>query len=281
MNIPLNSVMSEAYEALMAIGFGSNEARAYCALLDKSPANGYQIAQKSGIPRAKVYECLQRLVARGAAVQVETQGDEARFFAPTDPKELISSIEDGLNSAVDRARNALDNYQGSPQVVEVLWRVNSQQDLILRGQKLTRDARKTLHVAIWPEEFQALYPDISDAVNRGVKTALVLYGPHPELENLQKICPGAILHSRTKRSAVPIMGRQFVLVADRERCITGSIFKDDVVEGVFTLNLGLVTNAVDLVNHEIYLERVMVEVGEPLTQRFGPDLEKLDPFRSI
>ena len=44
------------------------------------------------------------------------------------------------------------------------------------------------------------------------------------------------------------------------------------------MNLGLVTNAVDLVNHEIYLERVMVAAGKPITEIFGRDLDKLDPF---
>jgi len=35
---------------------------------------------------------------------------------------------------------------------------------------------------------------------------------------------------------------------------------------------------VDLVNHEIYLERVMTAAGESLVAIFGPDLEKLDAF---
>ncbi len=280
MVIPSKNPMHEAGEALMNIGFGSNEARAYCALLIKSPANGYQVAQQSGIPRAKVYECLGRLVARGAAVHVESQDKEARLYAPTDPRELLNGIEDGLNSAVSQARKALDSWQRNPQVVEVLWRITSRQDLVIRGKKLTREAKNTLHIAIWPEEFDALLPEFLKAVDRNVKIALVLYSTHPGIDKFREKCSGAILHARTKRNAVPVMGRQFVLVSDRERCITGSIFENDNVEGVFTLNLGLVTNAVDLVNHEIYLERIMVEVGKPLEEIFGSDLEKLDPFNT-
>lgn len=275
-NTPITA--QAAHEALMTLGFGNYEARAYCALLKKSPANGYQIAQESGIPRAKIYECLQRLVSRGAAIQVESQDADARLFAPTDTTALIDSIEDGLTSAVKNARDALEKLRQRPQVLEVLWRITSQQDIIERGLKLTETAEKTLHVAIWAEEFDALVPSLRAAVDRGVQLALVLYSPHAALAELQSHCTGAILHSRTKRQAIPVMGRQFVLVADRHRCISGSIFPDNRVEGVFTLNLGLVTNAVDLVNHEIYLERVMVEVGKPLAEIFGADLERLDPF---
>lgn len=39
--------MQEALEALIATGFSEYEARAYCALLAQSPANGYQMAKRS------------------------------------------------------------------------------------------------------------------------------------------------------------------------------------------------------------------------------------------
>ena len=268
----------ETQRRLMAIGFGSYEARAYCALLMKSPANGYQVAQQSGIPRAKIYECLERLVARGAAVLVETGDSDTRLYAPTDPDQLVEQMGEGINASLKAAREALGRYRRNPGTVEVLWRVTSPRDLVSRGKRLTDDAGDTLHVAIWAEEFDAILPHLMAAVERGVRLALVLYSYHPGIDRLRKNNGGVILHSRTKRLAIPVMGRQYVLVADGRKCITGSIFPDNNVEGVFTHNLGLVTNAVDLVNHEIYLERVMVALGDRLTGAFGEDLEKLDPF---
>ena len=77
-----------------------------------------------------------------------------------------------------------------------------------------------------------------------------------------------------------MLGRQFILVADRARCITGSIFPDNDVEGVFSLNRGLVTNAIDLVNHEIYHERILTSVKTPVEKVFGADLALLDAFDS-
>lgn len=275
----MDNRLKDAHDALMALGFGNYEAKAYCALLTRSPANGYQVAQASGIPRAKIYECLQRLVSRGAAIQVESQDNAARLFAPTDPKELLNNIAGGLEASMGRARNALEHFKDAPRMVEVLWRITSRQDLVDRGRKLANDANETLHAAIWSEEFAKLLPNLLTAAERGIRIALVLYDPHPGLADLQKLCPGVIQHNRSKRQAIPVMGRQFVLVADMERCISGSLFPNNVVEGVFTMNLGLVTNAIDLVNHEIYLERVMVAAGQHITDIFGNDLDKLDPFK--
>ena len=78
----------DTFKTLGELGFSDYEARAYCALLDAAPANGYQVAGLSGVPRAKIYEVLDKLVARGAAVRVEGKGHDGRMFAPTDPKEL-------------------------------------------------------------------------------------------------------------------------------------------------------------------------------------------------
>jgi sugar-specific transcriptional regulator TrmB len=74
MVVHVDNSIRDTYEALMAVGFGDYEARAYCALLLQSPANGYQVAKQSGIPRGKIYECLERLVARGAARRLTVPG---------------------------------------------------------------------------------------------------------------------------------------------------------------------------------------------------------------
>lgn len=268
----------DPFKALSDLGFGDYEAKAYCALLAQAPSNGYQVAQRSGVPRAKVYEVLERLVARGAAVRVEGQGKEGRLFAPTSPDLLISHIEQETRAACEDAREALERYQSDPKVVEVLWRVTSESDLIARGRSLADDAAHTLHIALWAEEFDVLLPSVLAAMDRGVRIAMILYSHHNGLARLRERGAGAVQHTRSKHHAVPMMGRQFVLVADRDKCITGSIFAEGVVEGVFTMNRGLVTNAIDLVNHEIFTERILVEVGKPVWDVFGKYLGKLDAF---
>ncbi len=270
--------MSDIDDALHAIGFSDYEARAYIELLNRSPANGYQVAKQSGIPRAKIYECLERLLDRGAVARVESPDPSARLYAPVDPTQLIDQLQEGSARAYSRARLKLESFRSDSRTVEVLWRVTSQKDLIRRGLALTTEAQETLHVAVWSEEFEAILESLLHASERGVRIALVLYSTHRGLKKLQDRGVGAILHGRSKRNVIPTMGRQFALVADRERCITGSIFSDNKVEGVYTLNRGLVTNVIDLVNHEIYIERIMQEVGKPVWDVFGKNLGKLNAF---
>ena len=273
---------AEAREALRACGFGDYEAKVYCALLSESPATGYEVARRSGVPRAKVYETLERLAARGATVRVEGSrggpGPAGRLYAPVDFGEVLEYIEESARSSCGRARRALEHLRGGPSTAEVIWRVTDEDDLIARGRSLAEGAGETLHVAVWAPEFEALLPALVAALDRGVSLALILYEPHPGFDELRRRGAGAVQHSRSKTQALPVMGRQFTLVADSRKCITGSIFSPSGVEGVYSLNRGLVTNAVDLVNHEIYVERILSEVGAPVRRKFGRYLERLDAY---
>ncbi|MBN1465891.1 hypothetical protein JXA02_09030 [candidate division KSB1 bacterium] len=267
-----------AYDSIKAIGFSDYEARAYCALLTQSPANGYQVAAKSAVPRAKVYEVLDRLVLRGAAVRAETAKKEAKVYVAVDPDILLENIQKDQMAACARARHELEQLQHSPDVVEYFWRVTSRDDLVTRAHDLVETATKALHVALWAEEFDSVLPFLLRAARRKVKMAIMLYSHHDGLAKLQRAGAGAILHSRSKLQAVPELGRQFLLASDRRQCINGSIFSDGAMDGVFSMNRGLVSNTVDLVNHEIYLERLLTEVGTPIFDLYGKDMEKLNSF---
>ena len=106
----------------------------------------------------------------------------------------------------------------------------------------------------------------------------MLYSNHAGLRQLQEKKAGAILHGRNKQQVIPELGRQFMLASDREKCITGAIFEDGTMDGVFSMNRGLISNTIDLVNHEIYVERMLDEVGRPVFQLYGEDMKGLNSF---
>ena len=270
--------LENAYDAMKAIGFGEYEARVYCALLAQSPANGYQAASRSGVPRAKVYETLDRLVVRGAAVRVETSNKDAKVYVAVDPKTLIQNLQNHMNQACDQAQAELQRLQHEPDVVEFLWRITSREDLVNRALSLVGSAEQTLHVALWAEEFDAVLESLIQAAKRKVRMAVMLYSAHEGLAELQKRGAGAILHGKNKQQVVPELGRQFMLASDRTKCITGAVFEDGTMDGVFSMNRGLVSNTIDLVNHEIYVERMMEEVGAPVFHLYGKDMQGLNSF---
>jgi len=60
--------------SLQDIGFTEYEAKVYLALLGNPGITRYEVGRRSGVPRAKVYEVLEGLVRRGAALQETSEG---------------------------------------------------------------------------------------------------------------------------------------------------------------------------------------------------------------
>lgn len=275
--------MKNTVAIVMQIGLSEYESKVYLELLRHSPQNGYQIARQSGVPRGKVYETLERLLVRGAVAEVETEQDEtraSRMFSPVDPDAFLDSIQEEQKHACEQAKRAIQQNNKQNSDIEVIRRITSLELLVHHGRRLISTATQSLHIALWAEEFEHLVDDLLKAKERGIRIALILYSGHKEYSKLTEAGIGAIRHSRSKNQSLPQVGRQFSVAADWVKCITGSIFDEGGVDGVLTHNRGLVTNVVDLVNHEIYVERILEEVGEPVWDKFGRFLGKLDAFES-
>lgn len=75
---------------LSALGFSPYEVDVYLALLQEHPANGSQIARRSGVPRSMVYQTLDRLAEKGAVLVAP--GDAA-WYSPVRPAEFFGRLQ--------------------------------------------------------------------------------------------------------------------------------------------------------------------------------------------
>src|SRR5215208_8334913 len=82
--------MTDIIVLLQELGFSEYEARAYLALLQRNPLNGYELAKVSGLPRANIYAVLQKLEERGAAVRLDLPNGTR--YAPIAPAELTRRL---------------------------------------------------------------------------------------------------------------------------------------------------------------------------------------------
>ena len=82
--------MTDVTALLQQLGFSEYEARAYLALVQRNPLNGYELAKVSGLPRANIYAVLQKLEERGAAVRLDLPNRTR--YAPIAPTELTKQV---------------------------------------------------------------------------------------------------------------------------------------------------------------------------------------------
>src|SRR6185295_17209294 len=97
--------------ALVALGFSLNESRAYCALLQESPATGYEVGVRAQIPRSAVYGVLRRLVKSGAARSIA--GSPERF-APAPAEDLLLLLRKRFDSSTEQLEEAIRSIDVTP-----------------------------------------------------------------------------------------------------------------------------------------------------------------------
>src|SRR5450432_2556734 len=95
---------SDVVPALVALGFSLNESRAYAALLQESPATGYEVGVRAQIPRSAVYGVLRRLVKAGSARSIA--GTPERF-APAPADELIVLLRKRFDASTSSLEEAI------------------------------------------------------------------------------------------------------------------------------------------------------------------------------
>jgi predicted transcriptional regulator len=158
--------MADTVALLQQLGFGGYEARAYIALLQQNPLNGYALAKASGVPRSNIYTVLRKLEERGAVVRLDMPGG-ARY-TPVPPQDLMAQIETRFQQALDAAQHSLEALP-TPAEPAYIWNLHGHTMLLEHAQTLVDGVRERLLVAIARPEAAALAEPLAEAEARGVE----------------------------------------------------------------------------------------------------------------
>jgi len=253
--------MADVVDILQRLGFGEYEARAYTALLQRSPANGYELAKLSGLHRANVYSVLQKLEERGAVVSMDTPSGTR--YAAVPPAELTQRLDTRFRDDLEAARRSLDELS-SPVQHEYVWNTEGYAALLEHARTLLDGARERVHVALWPQESSQLAASLEAAASRGVEiTTLCLGACAFECGG----CMGKIFRYRT---APEHSSRWLMVVPDGEEVLAGEIVSEHEARAVRTRQPLLVELASWYIRHSIALGSVVGELGERLPELLSP-----------
>jgi hypothetical protein len=253
--------MADVVQILQRLGFGEYEARAYAALLQHSPANGYELAKLSGLPRANIYGVLQKLEERGAVVSMDTPSSTR--YAAVPPDELTQRLDARFRDDLEAARSSLDELS-NPVQHEYVWNTEGYAALLEQARTLLDGARGRVLVAVWPQESPHLAASLDAATSRGVEiTTLCLGACAVECGG----CRGSIFRYR---AAPEHSSRWLLVVLDGEEMLAGEIMSEHEAHAVRTRQPLLVELASWYIRHSIALGAVVGELGDRLPKLLSP-----------
>jgi sugar-specific transcriptional regulator TrmB len=256
-------------EALGALGFHLNEARAYWALLTRGTSTGYEVSQHAGIPRSAVYGVLRKLVAEGAARR--TPGPPERFSA-TPADALLAQLERRFEAKSRTVREAVAKLDAEPSFPEAFG-VEGYERVLEEAANVVHSAERTLVVGGWPRELARLAAELGGAVRRGVDLVVFSHAVLPAE------VPGARFSYGYEEAEIERFWKhRLVVVADERSSLLGAAEGTPADRAVVSRTPAIATVAADQVLLDITLlaQRHGCDIGPLAARVLGERVGRLD-----
>ena len=263
--------IKETLSRLSELGLAEYEAKAYVSLLRTNPATAYEIAQSSGVPSSKVYEALNRLIEKGIVAVLE-EGKKRRY-TPIDPAELLGRYKSSMNALFDSLSEDLAEIRRGREV-SYIWNIAGYDYLIDKAKRMISDAKRTILISVWKDDFPVVEEMLKSAAKRKVKIAAVHFGTVKS--PLRQVFSHPIEDTLYQEKG----GRVMAVVVDSREVLIGTISDGNKVEGAWSTNSGFVNVTEDYIKHDIYIMKIVRRFDGPLVKKFGEKYTKLrDIFR--
>lgn len=221
-------------EAMAELGFNATDARIYLALAKKSPATGYELAARSGVPRSAIYGALRRLEVLGLVNAIHES--PARYIA-LPPARLFEMLESRFTRNLAELKGSLDKLvHETPDAAT--WTLHGYGAMLEQAEALVSRARRTVHASLWRREALALESALRGAVERGVDVVLFSWTVIPE--ELGEVLSYGVDESRLEQH----WPHGIILVCDHARVLVGTAEQSEESRAVVTEERAIVDMAI-------------------------------------
>ncbi len=258
----------DVVSALVALGFSLNESRAYGALLQESPATGYEVGVRAQIPRSAVYGVLRRLVKAGAARSIA--GTPERF-APSPAEELLALLRKRFDTSTETLEEAMRSIDSTPAVPDA-FSVRGYERVLEEAERLIHSAQHRLVVSGWPREINRLAAELRRTAKRRVY--LVVFS-HAELPKLPGEC---FSYGLDEAALEEFWKHRLVVVSDDIKTLIGATENTDKDNAVISETPAIAEIATSQVALDITLlsQRQKRDVQAVMAKMLGPRVGSLD-----
>lgn len=200
-------------DALISYGLNEYEAKAYLALLQYGPAVAGDISRRSGIPRPRVYDTLQRLID---ASLVSESGGTPKSYAPLPLEEFLRNMSTEFRRRQELLRANLVNIQAEDCKAGV-FHIHDEIPISRQIEDLISSAHSSIFVSVHAADLNLVAPALEQAAARGIPVVGTLFGKADSR-------PALKLDERpTSESRNSSGGRRLMITRDNEELLLAHI----------------------------------------------------------
>lgn len=241
------------FEKLQKFGLNLYEAKSYAGLLKIGTANAYSISKESGIPRARIYDVLESLTARGLAMSEESS-ENVKSYTPVPSKVFLERIKEEWKSDYEKVKNDLQNLELEENKQKIyVFTVKGAENIAVYCKQLLKEAAHHIVVSVWGEMYKQLLPELKECKARGCKIVGIgheIEDPMEEIE--QHVCNK--IHNTAQKTP------WFILCIDSKKMLYGHSVEVNK-DAFYTEDATHIYLMEDYILHDIVINRLIMEKG--------------------
>ncbi len=241
-------------------GLSTYEAKAYLAALGQPPLTRYKLAQLSGVPRPRIYEIVDKLVAKGLLI---FQSGGRTLLAAVKYEKFLSQKEAENREMIDSLRKLLSAIP-SPESPGI-WNIFGRVQVLQTARDLLESARRYVYLELMAEDVRELQTELQKVRQRkvalhGIYCGDLPSGPPGLIKHLGEICPTP---------------GEIAIVADGGRALIGCTQPQDSANAALTQNNGLINITREYIRHEVFLDSLIGGKDRASTESYIRKYRKL------
>jgi HTH-type transcriptional regulator, sugar sensing transcriptional regulator len=249
---------------LQQLGFSEYETKAYIALLQQHPLNGYAIAKASGVPRANIYGVMQKLESHGAVIAVDTTAGKS--YSPVSPDDLIRQLGNHISEVLLAARRDLETFT-TPVKQTYVQNLRGDSQLLEHARDLINIADNHLLIALWQPQASLLANVLAEAQHRGVAVQTLC------CQACLQECGGCQGNIYRYRITPDQEAHWLIIIRDESEMLVGTM--DVQATAIRTRQTGLIQMMTWYLRHSIALAAVLKDAGDTLNDALHPETRQL------
>ncbi|MFD1850782.1 TrmB family transcriptional regulator [Oceanobacillus bengalensis] len=228
---------------LQQFGFTQYESQVYTSLITINQAlDATAIVKRSGVPRSKVYEVLNRLVVRG--IVLEATVEKKRQYTALPMEMLIEKLKTDFELNIEELRKI---EVEEVEVDDRVWTLKDNQSITSVIKELSKEATKSIFISAWADDLQNYLPLLEKKYQGGLEVVIHVIGKiNTIIPTVYTLIPNQS-HNMLERGRI-------LIVDDREMLFAG--MEEGSWQAIRTQSPPLVKFFTEFFYHDVVLTKI-------------------------
>jgi len=240
---------------LQRFGFSQYESKVYEVLsASDEPLDATLIVKYSGVPKAKVYEVISRMIEKGLVL--DSVSEKKKLYTPLPLHLVIEKLTKEFQVNIDQLKN-----NSSKKIImdDRVWSLKVDSSIQLQSKQLLQEAKHSIRISLWKEEFSDYLPILIEKEQAGVIVETLVVG------DVEEAIPLTTVYTLSPNKEHRVLEQSRLIIIDEETILFAGV-ENGAWQAMVTKSKPFVKFFAEFFYHDVALTKITKKYEEQLMQ---------------